>query len=119
MSWKNRQEREVLWARVGETYKKACEEYANTDPTDPNYELICQNLKESQEKMINLYNEDRKHRWDIVKFIVSSGLGFFQTIGTLGFGLTMLDFEATNSMTSKFWPVIQKGLPIKLWTKPE
>lgn len=116
---KRRQERDLLWLEVGNVYRKACEEYADTDPTDPNYKLICENLKEAQEKMINLYNEDRKHRWDIVKFIVGSGLGFFQTVGTFGFGLTMMDFEATNSMTSKFWPKIQQALPLRPWGKPE
>lgn len=104
-------ERDELWQVTLEAYKKAKDEYDSTDPSDEHYDDICKNLNDVMDKILKMDQEDKKLRWDKIKFGVGTGVSVLQTIGTFAFGTVMLDWEQANSMTSKFWPVVQKMLP--------
>lgn len=109
-------ERNELWRITLDSYKKALDEYKSTDPSDEHYVDICNNLDDIQKKILEMAQEDKKLRWDVVKTIIGWVIGCGQLAVTFVLTLVGMDWEASNSMRSKFAPQMLQMLP-KSWRK--
>lgn len=117
MSRESRKERDELWRITLDTYKKSVAEYEETDPTDENYDRICKNLNDVQDKILRMAQEDKKLRWDVLKFIIGTAIGCGQVAITFLVTLLGMDWEQANSMRSRFAPQMLQMLP-KSWRTP-
>ena len=114
----NKKERDELWRITLESYRKLKDEYDRTKPSDEKYDEICKNLEEAMETILKMAIEDRKLRWDKIKFGIGTGFGVLQ-MGVISFiTLIGMDWEAANSMRSRFAPKMIDSLVPKAWQMP-
>lgn len=114
----SRTERDELWRITLESYQKIKEEYDKTDPSDEKYDDVCRNLKDIMETILKMAIEDKKLRWDKIKFGIGTGVGVLQ-LG-VGFFVTLIgmDWESANSMRSRFTPKVMDTVLPKPWRMP-
>ena len=114
---KSRKERDELRRITVDSYKKALKEYNSAKPEDENYNDVCHNFNDIQDKVLEMAQEDKKLKWDIVKFIIGTIVGCGQVAVTFLVTLVGMDWEAANSMRSRFAPGVIQMLP-KSWRMP-
>ena len=107
----DKNERKELWRITLDSYKKLKDEFDATDPTDEKYDEICKNLENVMETILKMAQEDKKLRWDKIKFGIGTGVGVLQVAATFFVSLVGMDWEQANSMRSRFAPKILQMLP--------
>lgn len=121
-------ERNELWENTLDALGKAMSEYKDTDRKSDEYSRVTDNLTTMLEKTVTMLKDDEmleaevkkakaeeiKFKFERVKFWTSIGVRLLELVCTFVFGTVMLDWEQANTMTSKFWPVIQQMIP-KTW----
>lgn len=115
--WLEKQKSEdEVWRSALENFERAGNDVKAADPSDPNYELLWDIYLKAANELLEIEKTKKGHRWEVVKFVVSMVLKVFGTFSNYAFGFVICDFEATHSMTSKVWPMvqnfIQKVVPI-------
>jgi hypothetical protein len=101
-----------------ESYRKIKDEYDATDPSDEKYDEICKNLEEVMETVLKMAIEDKKLRWDRIKFGIGTGFGVLQMGVACMITLIGLDWESANSMRSRFTPKMIDTIIPKAWQMP-
>lgn len=104
-------ERDELWRITLASYRKIHEEYQRTDPSDEKYDDICKNLDNMENTILKMAIEDRRLKWDKIKFGIGTGVGVLQVAATFFVSLVGMDWEQANSMRSRFAPKILQMLP--------
>ena len=66
------------------------------------------------ETILKMDQEDKKLRWDKIKFGIGTGVGFVQVAATCFITLVGMDWEQANSMRSRFAPKILQMLPMSV-----
>ena len=106
----SRKESDDKWLSYGEALKKAQEDYMNAEPGTEAYLDAKNAYTEQLDIILKEVQEERKIAWDKTKTYMLIGLRGVESVGMILFAVVFCGFEATNSMTSKYWPIISKKL---------
>ena len=98
------------WLSLGDVFEKQQAYLMSLDPDSEEYKEAQQAFKETNDILLKTEEEEEKLSWDKIKFTISVIVRCAETIGILAFTVIFCGYEATNSMTSKMWPIISKKL---------
>ena len=107
---------DIILVELQEDYHKAVENLNNTDPSDENYEMLEDAVKDARGRYVEFYIKRKELNLNNVKFWAGLAVNGVQFLITVLMTLLGWDFEATNSMTSKLWPRVLNAMPLKMWS---
>ena len=108
MKWLEKQKAtDEVWHSALEHFDKIGNDLKKTDPSDPNYEMLWETYLKAADEILEIEKTKKGHRWEVIKFIITAILKVLGQFTNYAFGFVVCDFEATNSMNSKVWPMVQ------------